>query len=312
LSITNPALAGLANRSYANSFTNVPNTKLPTEIQESLGVLYYALTGEQLDLSSNTLAVSAKDGQLQRLYVPKLYAKPDFASCFIRWGSDEITLEVVDGKLRPVTSVKGYKVGIKFSQFNPSGRGEDPAVEIKVTPPKSDDGEQVVYVCSLALAAADWKNYDSAQYETTLESDPAEFYKLLSAEGASSSGADVSGDVYDDRTFRSALFGPDQPQTYELEFKVTAVKPVKTSYGVSYILQAQPTDNLDLIALFPGTARPFGMWSPRFVKQQLGAVPTPVVSSDKPATLVMPISKPVYLKFSSQETQEGALDLNFD
>ena len=312
LSITNPELAGLANRNYTQNFTNVPNKNLPTAIKEALQVVYYGLTGTDLDLGSNTLAVSAKDGQLQRLYTPKLYSKPDGKSCYIRWGDTEIALDTADGKLTPVIKVKGYKVGVKFTAFNPSGRGEDPAVEIKVTPPKGEDGNQDVYVCALSMSPADWRAYDAANFETVLETDAESFLALLTPEGTKSSGADISGEVYDDRTFRKALFGEDGAQTYELEFKITLVKSVKTSYGNTFILQAQPTDNAELIALFPATATPFGMWAPRFVKGQLSALPMPTVSVDKPATLVMPIGKPVFLRFTGIDTQEGALDLNFD
>ena len=312
LSILNPALAGLANRSYTNSFTNVPNTKMPSDILSGLQVVYFALTGQDLDLTSNTLAVSANDGQMQRLYVPKLYAKPDGKSCYIRWGDAEIVMEAVDGKLVPAVKVKGYKVTTKFTNFNPSGRGEDPAIEIKVTPPKGTDGEQVVYVVSFSLAPQDWKGYDAAQFETVLETDDIAFYALLSPEGTKASGTDITGEVYDERSFRTALFGQDMPQTYELEFQVTGVKTVKASYGTTYILQVQPTDNAELISHFPSTATQFGLWAPRYVKGQMSAVPAPVISVDKPATFVMPIGKPAYLRFSAVEHQEGALDLDFD
>jgi hypothetical protein len=311
LSISNPALAALANRSYANTFTDVPNRNMPSDMLVGLSVIHLALTGEELDLTGNTLAVSASDGQLQRLYAPKLYAKLDGKSCYIRWGSREIPLEVIDGKLVPTTKVKGYKVTTKFANFNPSGRGEDPAIEIKVTPPKGEDSSQVVHVVSFAVAPADWKSYDAAKFETVLETDDMAFYELLAPEGTKSSGSDVSGEVYDERSFRTALFGQDMPQTYELEFQVTGFKPVKTSYGTTYILQLQPTDSTELISHFPGTAAKFGLWAPRYVKGQMSAVPTPVISVDKPVTFVMPIGKPAYLRFASFEQQEGALDLDF-
>lgn len=323
LSITNPRLAGLANREYAKTYTGVPNDKLPAEMQTGLGFVYMALTGRELGLGDTTIAISANQDskRFNRLYAPKLYARgPESAEgtpqLYIRWGNEQIELVEKDGKLVPAVNAKGYKVSTKFALFNPSGRGEDPALEIKVTPPKAEDGSQVVYTCLVAVAPKDWKAYTAAEFETVLETDVTALIDLLDSEGERNSGGggNITGEVTDDKSILTAVFGSPESQTRALEFTIVGVKEVKAKYGRTWILQAQPSTDADVTSQLPECAVSFGIWAPRFVKSQLSSDPAPTISAEMPATLVIPVGSMSVLRFAegAVAVQEGGLDLSFD
>jgi len=60
ISIQEGRLAGLAGRSYATNWTQFPNDRMPSEYQEVLGQIYFALTGKELDLAGSSIGISAE------------------------------------------------------------------------------------------------------------------------------------------------------------------------------------------------------------------------------------------------------------
>ena len=317
LSIVNPQLSALAGRKYSAKYTPVPNVKLPAELQTRLGIIYAALTGTEMQLDDTTIAISAEDGQFNRLYAPKLYAGgtvnestgETLPPLYIRWGNARIELGHEDGSL-VATGGSANKISFKFTKFNPAGRGEDPALEIKVT--IKDGKESTVYQTAIALAAQDWKAYDSNLFATTLETDYDSFLELIAPENTGG-GAKSGGDVYDYKNLVEAVFGSTDSQTRALELVVTGYREVKTSYGMTYILQIAPSTDKELVERFPAAASEFGLWAVRNSKIVLASKPN--ITKELTARLVIPASgkQQPYLQLNDKSVtvDSNSIDLDF-
>lgn len=315
LSISNPALAALAGRKYSDSYTNVPNSKLPAAVTEVLDVVYQSLTGDPLQLDSNTIAVSARDNMFFRLYAPKLYSgstledgtvTPDL---YIKWGNERIALEQAEGKLVPVHK-SANKVGIKFGLFNPSGKGEDPALEIRTTVKQGKDSE--VYLLAIAAAPESWKEYSADLFNTAIENDDSDFPALLTAEvsGGKSSGGRTEGEITDRKSLVAAVFGSVDEQTRPLDFVCTGYRQVKTGYGFTFILQCEASTDAEVLARLPMAATKFCVWADGLAKGVLFS--SPEVSPSKPASLVFPVgSTSKLLLDASSIAAAGGIDLDF-
>lgn len=280
LAITNPALVPLTGRRYSSNFTAVPNHKLPTAMQATLAKMYLALTGAELPVDGATIAVSSDSGYFKRLYTPKVYAD-GAGSCYIKWGDVLIPLTCDEGKLVPVHKQPGYKVGIKLATANPSDRGDDPAIEVKVTETEAKQ----VYSGYFALAVSDWKGYVAGDYETVLETDYGDFVALLMAESAGGGGgAQIEGDVTSTKAILAAAF--PNGQNYDVSVTVTGYKPVNAGGRATAILQCSAIDDEAIVAAVPCTGKAFGLWADPSVRPML--LSSPEITEAKPATLVMP------------------------
>lgn len=214
LSVLNTQLSALAGRKYQDSYTAVPNGRLPAAMIEQLGVIYTALTGTEFMLDGTTLLVSAEDGCFNRLYAPKLYANTgevtdEMPQLYLKWGNERIALRIADGVLQPVAQSE-HKVSFKFAKFNPSGRGDDPALEIKVQVRNGKDS--TVFQTLVAVAAQDWGAYDPGVFQAHVETDVESFLELLAAE-STGGGKQTSGEVTDIKTILAAVFGSVEEQT---------------------------------------------------------------------------------------------------
>lgn len=313
-SIASAELSALGARRYSSSYTAVPNTKLPAEMQKHLAIVYKAISGEDFPMDDSTFAVSAKDKLFYRFYAPKLYrgsvledgtATPDL---YIRWGNARIGL-VTEGESIQPKHKSSDKVAFKFATFNPSGRGEDPALEVKVT--IKDGKDSIVYVLPVAVAPQDWKAYDSEHFNTTVENDASALAELLATESSGkSSGSSTTGETTDRKTLLAAVFGSKDEQTRPLEFSCIGYRQVKTSYGTTAILQLKASADEEVRRVYPIASTDFGLWADGKAKDIL-AHGEPDISESNPATLVMPVGALSMLVLGPQQTKAGAIDLDF-
>lgn len=304
LSVTNPLLAILAGRQYKANFTPVPNDRMPQAITEVLEVILKELGGD-FQPDAATIGISAKDGVFNRIYAPKLYSR-NGNELFIKWGNLELPLVVEGGEIKPVSDTSAT-VKFKFTKFNPSGRGDDPGLEIKVMPKAAKGQDQLVYSTVIAVAATDWKNYDPALFDAALYGD--DIYDIIAPEAErTNGGGSIKGDVIDRKQIKAAF---PNGQTEQITIKVTSVKEITTSHGKSHILQCEPITHIEINAALPATADSFGMWASKSDNNILFSTPKPEVSASKPATLVIPPTRSAYLILSEQGAVAGGINLDF-
>ena len=86
--------ARLETKSYESNYTDVPNRALPPALKDELGVIYEALTGDDLPEDSNTFTVRADGGTFKRLYSPTVMSTEGNAGVIIRWGDRDIPLDL--------------------------------------------------------------------------------------------------------------------------------------------------------------------------------------------------------------------------
>ena len=291
ISIQEGRLAGLAGRVYNTNWTQMPNDRLPSEYQEVLGQIYFALTGKELDLAGSSIGISAEGGSFKKLYPPKLYGTEVSGvatGSYLKWSDEQIPVAVVDGRLVPEFVADGYTVRMKPTKFNPSGRGEDPGLEIKVT-----KGKQV-WATVVSLAAADFRAYNSSHFETMIENAPESFYAALQVEKSKGGGLQIEGEVLGTKGILEAAF-PDGSQTEQVEFTVTGVLRMEVSdkktggKRTTHWLQCQPATSEIVRFQVPATQVPFAVWADPTVNAVLLSDPKPEVSAEKPATLVLPL-----------------------
>lgn len=174
--MSNPSLAALAARMYEKDWTNVPNNCLPTELVDELKVVYKALTGNDFPIDNgNTLRVKASNGELDRLYSPVFQRnEAQSTGIEIRWGQDEIAVELDDDKFSIPSATD---VTLKPGKFNFSGRGDDKCVFIQTR----HNGD--TYRFPVVVRDADWQNdrVDIDEFIVLFEDDPSELLPRISA-----------------------------------------------------------------------------------------------------------------------------------
>ena len=313
ISIQEGRLAGLAGRSYATNWTQFPNDRMPSEYQEVLGQIYFALTGKELDLAGSSIGISAEGGAFKKLYPPKLYGTEVSGvatGSYLKWSDEQIPVAVVDGRLVPEFVADGYTVRMKPTKFNPSGRGEDPGLEIKVT-----KGKQV-WATVVSLAAADFRAYTPSHFETLVENAPESFYAALQVEKAKGGGLQIEGELLSTKGILEAAF-PDG-QTEQVEFTVTGAlrmevnAPKTGGTRTTHWLQCQAATSEIVRLRVPATQEPFAVWADPTVNAVLLSDPKPEVSAEKPATLVLPLRGRTTIRLAEGAVAESAGSLNLD
>lgn len=318
LSTANPNLSGLVGRSYSKSYTGVPNCKLPALMLQELNIVYLALTGNDLDGDDNTIAVSSRDGAFYRLYAPKLYRGGHTLEdgtvtppLYIRWGSARIPMIVGDNGIVPeFVGVGDYGVKTKFALFNPSGKGDDPCVEIKVTVKNGKD--TTVYTLPISIAAIDYKGYKADVFTAAAESGDLEEVTTLLTVEPSGKGGGNNGVTVKRKDLLTAVFGSPNEQTRALTFKVTGVKSINASHGPSFILSLEASDDAELISRWPEAAAPFNIFPDGRAKTLLLGQPDINISATKPATLIIPVKDSMLLQVDSDALKTvGGVQLDF-
>jgi len=145
--------ARLESRPYERIFTDIPNRALPESYRQALGVIYKALTGDELDPEGSTFTVKADpNGIFQRLYSPTIFST-ETGGLVIRWGERDIPVLLTAGKIVVEGSSKGTKFSFKDEQI---GKYTEPVLSITVS------SEGTVYTLPVPLRKKDIKEEMSA------------------------------------------------------------------------------------------------------------------------------------------------------
>jgi hypothetical protein len=265
---SSPDLAPLAGRLYDGQYTALPNANMPKALRKGLDKVFIALTGEELPLDENTFLIRALDGVYNRLYGPILKAGSDevdgtqSGSFYIQWGDRFIPVSL--GKEGVTVEINGQAVNLEaeFSEFNFSGRGDDPALMIAVD---EEDGSGQV-VLPVAIRFIDWQNPPdtkalNAQMKKGKEAEILSLVQEVTAKGnGNASRADY------DIEFRDLEEG--------MSYEVISYRACETKYGVSYRIT---------LVNHPSEGKTSECWAHSTLRPLLATQPE--ITPDSPATL---------------------------
>jgi hypothetical protein len=145
--------ARLESRSYAKAYTNIPNRALPETYQKGLGAIYSALTGQEFAPEGSTFTVrSDANGTFKRLYSPTVFSTEE-KGLVIRWGDEDIALELSPGKITVTGAPKGTKFAFKEELI---GKYTEAVLSVTTT------FEGTVYTLPVPIRSADWEDKVSA------------------------------------------------------------------------------------------------------------------------------------------------------
>jgi hypothetical protein len=145
--------ARLESRSYTKAYTNIPNRALPETYQKGLGAIYTALTGQEFSAESSTFTIrSDANGTFKRLYSPTVFSTEE-KGLVIRWGDEDIALELSPGKITVVGAPKGTKFAFKEELI---GKYTEAVLSVTTT------FEGTVYTLPVPIRSADWEDKVSA------------------------------------------------------------------------------------------------------------------------------------------------------
>jgi len=273
--------ARLETKSYESNYTDVPNRALPPTLKEELGVIYEALTGEDLPDDSNTFTVRADSGTFKRLYSPTVMSTEGNAGVIIRWGDRDIDLTFAPGKIKVETAAAKTKFAFKDDLI---GKYEEAVLSVSI----AKDG--TLYTMPFPVRSADWENRVNGDIlDALLEESPDKIAEQLAIAGDPSkrgeSGPRLQGYII---KVSELPLG-----TYNL----TAYRPRETQYGLDYMIQAvveEPfvatTRVKDEVTEEWGDAEVeisgFCIVKPNNALKKLLAA-EPIISEESPATLVV-------------------------
>jgi len=145
--------ARLESKTYSRAFTDIPNKALPATYQKGLGAIFSALTGEEFSGDGTTFTVRADaNGVFKRLYSPTVFSTEE-KGLVIRWGSQDIPLQMSPGKI----TVAGAPKGTKFA-FKEEAIGKYTEAVLSVS--TSFDG--TLYTLPIPVRSADYEDKVSA------------------------------------------------------------------------------------------------------------------------------------------------------
>jgi hypothetical protein len=299
-----PDFAPLAGREYTKSFTALPNACLGKAIRIGLDKVYMALTGEELELESNTFLVKAEDGVYSRLFGPILKAGSDdvegtqSGSAYIQWGDRYIPVSL--GKEGVTVDINGQAVSLEaeFSEFNFSGRGTDPSLMISVD---EEDGSGQI-VLPVAVRFIDWQNPPDTKALNAFMKKGKEADILSQIQQVAAKGTGGRQQADHDIDFRDLEEGES--------YTVVGFRKINTQYGESFRI---------LLADYPVEGETAECWAHASLRPLLATQPE--ISVEKPATVhikekSLTTDGKVRIRCSmilsqQEEVSEDALDLNF-
>ena len=145
--------ARLESKTYTRAYTDIPNRALPETYQKGLSAIYSALTGEELPTEGSTFTVrSDANGVFKRLYSPTVFSTEE-KGLVIRWGDQDIPLQVSPGKITVAGAPKGTKFVFKEETI---GKYAEPVLNVSV----NSDG--TLYTLPIPIRSADWEDKVSA------------------------------------------------------------------------------------------------------------------------------------------------------
>ncbi len=215
--------ARLETKSYESNYTDVPNRALPPALKDELGVIYEALTGEDLPDDSNTFTVRADGGTFKRLYSPTVMSTEGNAGVIIRWGDRDIDVSFTSGKIK----VDGAATKTKFAfKDDTIGKYEEPVLSVSIAK------EGTLYTMPFPVRSADWENRVNGDIlDALLEESPDKIAEQLAIAGDPSKRGEGSGPRLQGHIIKVSELPLGQ-------YTLTAYRPRETQYGLDYLIQA--------------------------------------------------------------------------
>jgi len=220
--------ARLESKSYSRAYTDIPNSALPESLRVALNAIFKALTGEDLEESGSTFTVRADaNGVFKRLYSPTVFSTAE-KGLVIRWGDQDITLDVQPGKITTSSAPKGTKFAFKEEQI---GKFTEPVLSVSTT----FDG--TLYTLPIPVRSADYEDKISADLlDLLLDENPEAIAEKVQLASDLSKRGESSGD---------RMVGP-YVKVASLpigDYKITTYRKKEGGqYGTDYFLQAQVTE----------------------------------------------------------------------
>ena len=272
--------ARLEARSYQKAYTDVPNRALPPTYKEALGAIYSGLTGNDLPDEGSTFTVRADaNGTFKRLYSPTVFSTED-KGLIIRWGDEDITLSVADGKLSAPTGQKGLKLSFKEEAV---GKYTEAVLSVAFS------AGGTLFSLPVPIRSADYENRVTSDILDVLLSENPD---AIAEQVAVASDPSKRGESTGER-----LQGPFVKVAHLPlgEYKITQIRSKDSDYGMQYYMQAIVTEPFTA----PTRTQVDGEWVDTEVEvsdfvvvkpnNQLKKVlaADPEVSTDKPAYLIV-------------------------
>ena len=271
--------ARLESKSYSRAYTDIPNSALPESLRVALNAIFKALTGEDLEESGSTFTVRADaNGVFKRLYSPTVFSTAE-KGLVIRWGDQDIPLDIQPGKITTPSAPKGTKFAFKEEQI---GKFTEPVLSVSTT------FEGTLYTLPIPVRSADYEDKISADLlDLLLDENPEAIAEKVQLASDLSKRGESSGD---------RMVGP-YVKVASLpigDYKITTYRKKEGgAYGTDYFLQAQVTEPFTA----PVRAEVDGEWTDveteisdwcivrpnNALKKTLAA--EPLITLDSPATL---------------------------
>ena len=213
--------ARLETKTYDSAYTDVPNRALPEALKEEMGVIYNALTGEDLPEDSHTFTVRADSGTFKRLYSPTVMSTEGNAGVIIRWGDRDIPVTFDSGKIK----VEGAAAKTKFAFKDETvGKYETPVLSVSI----AQSG--TLFTMPFPVRSADWENRVNGDIlDALLEESPDKIAENLAVAGDPSKRGE-GGPRMQGHIIKVAELPIG---TYTL----TAYRSRETQYGMDYMIQ---------------------------------------------------------------------------
>ena len=213
--------ARLESRSYDANYTDVPNRALPEVLRGELGVIYEALTGDELPEDSNTFTVRADSGTFKRLYSPTVFSTED-KQVIVRWGDRDIPVAFDSGKIK----IEGAATKTKFSFKDEAiGKYDEPVLSVSIAK------EGTLYTMPFPIRSADWENRMTGDIlDALLEESPDKIAENLGVAGDPSKRG-TSGPSMQGHFIKVAELPIG-------EYSLTSYRARETNYGTDYMIQA--------------------------------------------------------------------------
>jgi hypothetical protein len=220
--------ARLESKSYSRAYTDIPNSALPESLRVALNAIFQALTGEDLEESGSTFTVRADaNGVFKRLYSPTVFSTAE-KGLVIRWGDQDIILDVQPGKISTSSAPKGTKFAFKEEQI---GKFTEPVLSVSTT----FDG--TLYTLPIPIRSVDYEDKISADLlDLLLDENPEAIAEKVQLASDLSKRGEGGGE---------RMVGP-YVKVASLpigDYKITTYRTKEGGqYGTDYFLQAQVTE----------------------------------------------------------------------
>lgn len=220
--------ARLESKSYSRAYTDIPNSALPESLRVALNAIFQALTGEDLEESGSTFTVRADaNGVFKRLYSPTVFSTAE-KGLVIRWGDQDIILDIQPGKITTSSAPKGTKFAFKEEQI---GKFTEPVLSVSTT----FDG--TLYTLPIPIRSADYEDKISADLlDLLLDENP----EAIAEKVQLASDLSKRGEGGGERMVGPFLKVANLPIG---DYKITTYRAKEGGqYGTDYFLQAQVTE----------------------------------------------------------------------